>query len=76
MYHLFQNLERGPNAKRKEVNVPVAIKNFVETKMNIKFIFPWGPEDTVADVRFWKCLLAMDDCSLGWLRDEVRITID
>ena len=56
--------------------MPVAIKNFVETKMNIKFIFPWGPEDTVADVRFWKCLLAMDDCSLGWLRDEVRIRID
>jgi hypothetical protein len=64
-YHLFQNLERGPNAKRKEVNVPDAIQNFVETNMNIKFMFPWGSEDTVVDVHFWKCLLAMDDCSSG-----------
>ncbi|PWA40744.1 ulp1 protease family, C-terminal catalytic domain-containing protein [Artemisia annua] len=65
-----ENLERGPKAKRKEVNVPEAIKNFVDTKMEITFTFPWGGEDTFADVRFWKCLLAMDDCSSGWLRDE------
>ncbi|PWA94668.1 phospholipase-like protein [Artemisia annua] len=65
-----ENLERGPKAKRKEVNVPEAIQNFVDTKMEITFTFPWGGEDTFADVRFWKCLLAMDDCSSGWLRDE------
>lgn len=74
MIFLFQNLERPPKAKRTEVNVPDAIQNYIQTKMDIKFMFPWGGEDTLADVRFWKCLLAMDDCSSGWLRDEVRIT--
>ncbi|PWA53599.1 ulp1 protease family, C-terminal catalytic domain-containing protein [Artemisia annua] len=66
----IENLERGPKAKRNVVNVPEPIQNFVDTKMEITFTFPWGGEDTFADVRFWKCLLGMDDCSSGWLRDE------
>lgn len=49
-----------------------SIKKFLENGIDIKFIFPWGNEDTLADIRFWKSLLALDDCSDGWLRDEVR----
>ena len=38
------------------------------------FYFPWG--ETVVDLRFWQCLLGHGDFSLGWLRDEVRITVN
>ena len=38
------------------------------------FYFPWG--DTVVDLRFWQCLLGHGDFSSGWLRDEVRITVN
>lgn len=53
--------------------MPCSVQKFLKENNGTRFFFPWGNEDTIADRRFWDCLLATGGNKDGWLRDEVRI---